>query len=248
MEDHSWPPVQPIHFTNLTFVKSSGIKYFFRLTKHEKEKSAVHTAKDLGTVFSSLNSNTSQTILVEGVPGIGKTTLSKELAFQWANDSLFSKKNLLFLIFLRDPSISRIDGLADLVHYFYQFDDSATDISRTCADHLLKSNGYNVLLILDGYDELTVESKFIYDLVHRYVLPGSSLVITSRSHRRCNRNTQFVDILGFDEEDKLNFIKVSLEESHEITMICDYLKTHPTINSLCFIPFHFSFDSVTLFV
>ena len=204
------------------------------------ENSVVRTTKDLGSVFSSLNRKTpSQTILIEGVPGIGKTVLSKELAYQWSNGTLFSNKSLLFLIFLRDPSISRIDGLADLVHYFYQFDDSATDISKSCADYLLKSDGCDILFILDGYDELAVESEFIDGLVSHWVLPECSLVITSRSHTKFSRDTQCVYILGFDMEDKLNFIKCSLEEeSNKIAVILNYLKTHPTVNNLCFIPFH----------
>ena len=204
------------------------------------KKSVVRTAKDLSSVFSSLNCNTpSQTILIEGVPGIGKTVLSKELAYQWSNGILFSNKSLLFLIFLRDPSISRIDGLADLVHYFYQFDDSATDISKSCADYLLKSEGHDILFILDGYDELAVKTNFIRMLVSRRVLPECSLVITSRSYSRFGWDAQSVYILGFDMEDKLSFIKCSLEEeSTKIAIILDYLKTHPTLNNLCFIPFH----------
>ena len=69
------------------------------------------SAKDIVEIFAPLQKSNMRTedsvtpcfILIEGAPGIGKTILSKEIAFQWANKNLLSKKLLLYLIFLRDP-------------------------------------------------------------------------------------------------------------------------------------------------
>jgi len=38
-------------------------------------------------------------ILIEGAPGIGKTVLTKEIAFQWANNKLLSSKKASFYDF-----------------------------------------------------------------------------------------------------------------------------------------------------
>jgi len=46
-----------------------------------------------------------------------------------------------------------------------------------------------------------------------------------------------VEIVGFTEEDRLDYIKTALPDSVEkVTALQDYLKSNPTINALCFIP------------
>ena len=88
------------------------------------------------------------TIVIEGAPGIGKTALSKEIAFQWAKGKLLLEKALIFLI---DPMVQSIDNILNLIQYFYQFDENCSCLSKVCADYLHRTEGRNVL---DGYDEL----------------------------------------------------------------------------------------------
>jgi len=48
-----------------------------------------------------------------------------------------------------------------------------------------------------------------------------------------------VEILGFSEDDQKDFLEQSLEkEPDKIPMLDEYLKTHPFIASLCYIPFY----------
>ena len=46
-------------------------------------------------------------ILIEGSPGIGKTELSKEIALQWANNSVLKGKKLVLLLFARDSHVKK---------------------------------------------------------------------------------------------------------------------------------------------
>ena len=226
--------------------------FSFTLQSRMKEQSVQKSevAKDIFEMLTcSDNSDDDKksptTTLIEGAPGIGKTVLSKEIAFRWANSALLLKKVLIFLIFLIDPVVQNIVNLSDLIHYFYQFYTSCSDISKSCADYLIKSEGHDVFFILDGYDELPKELSgrtLILNLIQRRVLPESTLVITSRPHAvghlRYNVDRRVI-ILGFTEEEQYGFVRCFLKnQSEKITELLDYLRSHSTIKSLCSIPFN----------
>jgi len=47
-------------------------------------------------------------ILIDGAPGMGKTTLCKEIAYQWANEELLKNTTIVFLLVLRNPAVQKI--------------------------------------------------------------------------------------------------------------------------------------------
>ena len=48
---------------------------------------------------------------------------------------------------------------------------------------------------------------------------------------------RYVEVVGFTEENRLDFINSALPDSPEkITALQDYLQSNPTINALCYIP------------
>jgi len=125
-----------------------------------------------------------------------------------------------------------------LVHHFYKQDKEAES-------HLLQDGGKSVTILLDGYDELPAElrqNSFIARLLQHKVLPSSAIVVSSRPHastRLRNNATCRVEILGFSEEDQTHFIQQALEgQEKKISQLNKYLTTHPTIASMCFIPFN----------
>ena len=216
---------------------SKEIQTFFEQTK---------TSKSISVIFvHPEGSKEPRSILIEGAPGIGKTILSKEISVQWAKGLLLVDTNVLFLLFLRDPLVQKITSLKDLVKYYYQFDESSDAITSSCADYLLHSGGENVSFVLDGYDEFPEslqQNSLVYDLLQHKLLPKCRLVVTSRPHASAHLHKNFdcrVDILGFTEDDRLHYIHSSLKgEVEKITTLVKYLKSHPTINSLCFTPFN----------
>ena len=211
--------------------------------------------KDIAEIFTSFDNSDDKlpaTIIIEGAPGISKTVLSKEIAFRWANGALLIKKVLVFLIFLIDPVVQNIINLSNLIRYFYQFDENSSDMSKSCADYLIKSEDHNVLFILDGYDELPktqragahkhFQTSLVHNLIQHRVLPESTVAITSRphvlGHLRHNAD-QNVIILGFPEEEQCDFVRCILKyQSEKVSTLLNYLHSHPTVNSLCCIAFN----------
>ena len=206
---------------------------------------------NIAEIFSKLTSHTTQgdsrqveprVILIEGSPGIGKTILSKEIAFQWANNKLLNQKLLLFLMFLRDPYLQNVQTIEQFVCYAI---NSAQRNSMVTAieQYLEETSGEHCMIVFDGYDEISEEIRsdsFISKIINRKVLKLCSLVITSRPttsavlHGTADRR---VEILGFTKEDRKRYLHQSLGGNiDEIKKIEEYFEANPFIDSLCYIP------------
>ena len=265
-----WPPDQPQHFTSLALIHYKNgythrevtdisekicdctvddVMNMFPTSSHnilsKQSQDQVKTSKDVKEIFApGKDDQEPRSILIEGSPGIGKTVLSKQIAFQWAKGLLLMNKILLFLVFLRDPLVQKIASLKDLVKYYYQFDESSENVASSCAEYLLHSDGKHVTFVFDGYDEypeMLQQKSFISGILQRRILPCCQLVVTSRPHAstylraNCNR---FIEILGFTKEDQRNYMISSLKGEQDADELIEYLDFHPTISSLCFVPFN----------
>ena len=86
---------------------NSTERYKFEVDEPAKE--LVNTSKitkDISEILTTLDAgNGGELILIEGAPGIGKTILLHEIAYQWGNEILLQSYKLVLLVRLRDPSI-----------------------------------------------------------------------------------------------------------------------------------------------
>ena len=185
-------------------------------------------------------------ILIEGAPGLGKTILTKQIAYEWANKKVLINTQLVFLIPLRDPKVQEFSSVIDLVKHFCNWDNEDNIIS--CTKYLEKIEGKNILIIFDGFDELPLELQkygFFAEVIHCKFkkLCCSSIIITSRPHACAmlrGKVSSLVDILGFTTECQKFFLKSALQKSppHKLQQILGYLDSNPVVSSLCFVPFN----------
>jgi len=169
----------------------------------------------------------------------------KEIAYRWGKSQLLNKFELVLLVCLRDPALQQTQSIDDLLQLFYRRDKNATDIVSTCSEYLSRNGGITLTLLLDGYDEYPEhlrQSSLIADILKRQVLPLCGLVVSSRPHVSEHFHSQAVvrvDILGFTETERENYIKQAFpDQSHKAKELIQYLNKQPSIDSLCFIPFH----------
>ena len=260
LQKDSWSTFTPTQFVNLLFIhhlkKLSTQKQLNIVANIMRESISSsmlqsYTTSNVEDIFEKTDGDNSEgkIVLIEGAPGIGKTILCKEIAYRWACKKLLHNDNLLMLVFLRDPNIQCINSIEALVQYMYRSksDKKVIKISRSCATHLIETEGANTTIILDGFDELSHlkgENDFILELLYKNILPLCRIVVSSRpiASKDLQKLADVkVEILGFSEESRHMFINNELKENHDrLYMLKSYLKENRIINCLCYIPFMLS--------
>ena len=182
------------------------------------------------------------TILIEGAPGIGKTVLSKEIAFLWASKTLLKHKKVLVLIYLRDPSVQKLTSFTELARYI-TCACQGSQMVKAFSDYLIDTSGRDLLFVFDGYDELPEilrQESFIADIVNRKSLPSCDIVITSRPAASAHLHKiadHKIEIFGFTDEDRKKYIYQAFQNNPtKIGEMLAYLQSNPFIDSLCYIP------------
>ena len=115
-------------------------------------------------------------VLIEGAPGVGKTTFSEQFCFKWSQGQHLNDHTLLVLLPLRDNRVRSAKSISDLFHH--------PQLQGAIAQEVESSQGEGVVLWLEAWDELEQrmreESSIFLDLVHGRKLPKATIIITSR--------------------------------------------------------------------
>ena len=186
----------------------------------------------------------SQFVLVEGPPGIGKSTLCWELCRQW--DTLQSLKDykIVLQLKLRERRVQKASSLEEIFYH----DDKA--LSQSVVKEVFSSEGEGVLLIFDGFDEMPSsvvqdEESLIMRLIHGFptCLPLATRLVTSRPSafhykRKFPRKFRHIEILGFiSDESKVRYAKLAFEsEPKVLASFKNFVFSNPIIESLMYIP------------
>jgi len=179
-------------------------------------------------------------ILIEGAPGIGKTVLSKEIAFRWATFEILKNVKVFFLLCIHNCNLHSVSSVNEMLHNLnsrYEiFSESEVEVA---ARELKRSKGSNVVFIIDGYNECLPFrnlKSFVDKLIHGQCLPRSKVIITSRPNATLllhHRVDQRYEILGFASTERTLYISESLEELPEKkTELQKCITQYPIINSV----------------
>ena len=151
-----------------------------------------------------------RTVLIEGDPGMGKTTYCQKLAYDWATsrehwDKSFPMIALLLLIRCHDIKSNLWQAIDEQL--------LPEDIDEECKQNLFKfirENQSRVLFVLDGLDEADRgKIDMFINLAQSKELSKCPFVFTSR-HESGMKMSCYCDsrweIVGFTEEDAEHFI------------------------------------------
>ena len=115
-------------------------------------------------------------VLIEGAPGVGKTTFSEQYCYKWSQGKCLNEQTLLVLLPLRDNSVRSAKTVSDLFLH--------PQLTQDIAQEVLNSQGEGVALWLEAWDKLEKsmreKSSLFLDLVHGRVLPKATVIITGR--------------------------------------------------------------------
>ena len=153
--------------------------------------------------------------IVEGSPGIGKTTFCLKLAYDWAHGNIpsecsFPKFEFVFLLKCRDIDGDVMESISEQL--------LPRDMEKSVEKllHLLKDirdQERLMLIILDGLDELPEKSRHHVDeLLNRRILAFCYVLATTRQERGIEVRKSVVfdihlEIKGYTESDAIAYVR-----------------------------------------
>ena len=151
-------------------------------------------------------------VLIEGEPGMGKTTYCQKLAYDWSvgdipTESSFPKVDMLLRLTCRDMKTAEIeDAIEDQL-----LPRDVNEKDKEIFFYFIRHYQSRILLVLDGLDELpqNLFEEFL-PLIKGRVLPLTYLIITARHEVGINvrlHSDALFEIKGYTKEDADSYIK-----------------------------------------
>ena len=194
---------------------------------------------DIEDVLKPNESGQSLTIVIDGPPGIGKTTLCHKLLNMWANGQIKHQRyDLVIYCPLRNIKIAQASTLQDL--FIYQCHEVVM-----VTEWFERRHGEGLLIIFDGWDELSVElrqSSLATRIICKELLDKCSVIVTSRSYASSSlldldSINKHVEVMGFTVQEIKNVVHETLQmEPHLAEKLIQDLEVRGDVQSLCYIP------------
>ena len=235
--------------TNIPFIPliSIVVKDKSKETAHKLHSKVIQGEKiQIEDILEPVSEEQLKFVLIEGEPGIGKSTLAKELVLRWANrsDELMNSYDIVFLIQLRFETYHKATSIEDL---FFDLDDQSINMTDLHV-RIKKRKGAGILWILDGFDELPSHLKnnsVIMKLIEGDILSKSTVIVTSRpvaSSHLLNflheHNSKHISIRGFDSTKIEEFALKYFNDEDKASKFRSYYSGNLVIESMLYNPLH----------
>ena len=178
-------------------------------------------------------------VLIEGVPGSGKSTLVQRMCHDWSVGRFAKDYKVVIQVTLRSLPKDQKLSLEDLI--FTSVGDAA--IVQEVTDFITAHQGQGVLFIFDGFDELSeemCEKSPICDIITGHLAPHSSFIVTTRpiaAESLYHCVDRRVEISGFRREEVEKFIREYFASNPSAgEKLLSILSRRPRIMNLCFTP------------
>ena len=243
-----WPPTPSKVFINLACIDRISVRSgdYDEITKAMVRDGNVDVIVGskrlihLSEVARDVTATDKKVILVEGAPGVGKSTFAWEFCRRWEREEIAQQYQLVLLLRLRDERMSRAKSLSDLIYH------PKESVSEAVSSELIDSHGLHALIILEGYDELPERCRsdhsIFLQLIAGKVLPLATVLVTSRPwatgsirNSHDSRIYQHIEILGFTSQQITKYMESTLLPD-QVSNLSLYLERHPQIRMCMYIP------------
>ena len=262
-----WPPTLGGQYIRLALIKQGRTRHDFkygtvielqkdyvrgRYDKIVKHKTKMELEEIFEPVYDADGYELPLKVLIDGAPGVGKTTLSRKMRKKWAKDKWLQKYYIVVLLHLRERKIKEA---TEIDQFFYH--DSEV-IKNAMITFVKETCGRGVLIIFDGFDELSLAERqcssdsepLCLKILKGEVLNECAVVITSRPYasgpvQELQSVNRHIEVLGFTKEKIHMCIKERIKNEAKAEQLCAELEDRLDIASICQIPLN---CSIILFV
>ena len=245
--ENQWPSRHSNKLVRLELVeREKGEGYSANTQRGREDEGAKRTPLAYGDLFK-VESGTEEPVrkvrkvLVEGDAGIGKTTLCISVSEDWANGKLFQQFELVLHLPLRMKVVASAGSLPELLKLLHP----SPRLCESVASYLEEEEGESVLIIADGWDELSEserqEGSFLYRLLFQE-FPLISIVVTSRPSASAPLHQlpcidRFVEVRGFSKEHIVEYIQSEFaRDQKKAGRLLKQLEDNPLVESVCSVP------------
>ena len=194
-------------------------------------------------IFGSSEKDNDSLVLVEGSPGIGKSTFCLKLAHDWANGERSRNFPIFKLVFLLKCRDMKGDIVEDIFEQLLPEDlkEKTKEVLVNFLGDL--NNQKQILIILDGLDELPekLEDR-VNKVLGRKKLSLCYVLATTRQEKGIHTREQFqfdtcLAIKGFSEENSFEYIRkhfsnIGTEHSSKGERLIEEIKQNPLLGDL----------------
>ena len=177
-------------------------------------------------------------VVVEGAPGIGKSTFAWELCRQWPTLESLKRFSLVVLLRLREEGVQTAIHITDLLYH------RDSELRRRVGEEVERREGEGVLFIFDGFDEFPTEHRkksLIADIISGSAyLPKATVLVTSRPSGTAQLHLLFqtsigkhIEIVGFSEKEIHEYAESVFKSGPEtLASFKTYLSVNPVVKAM----------------
>jgi Ran GTPase-activating protein (RanGAP) involved in mRNA processing and transport len=253
--ERDWPESSPQEYTRVVLVSDASAKSGYTESESQEYDRArgkidsilaYKKEVDVSTILDpvpSPDSNKLQApkVLMDGAPGVGKTTLTLNACKEWAENHLFKQYDLVLLVPLRQASYREAKDIEELLP------GDNPDLNAKVVQYIREKHGENIAFIFDGYDELSYDQRRRSDSLFMKIFRGKMLTkcaiwITSRPYTSNELKegpsiiNRHIEVLGFNKEQIYSCIRKRIEDISIANNLISQLEEREDIASLCYIP------------